>query len=85
MSEELKWYRLELENKEETYNKIFGPDSKNNESIYIRRKDLKVKRTGKSVTTVRDILGNASNGNSLAPLVGNLERKLLPPKQNKIL
>ena len=23
MNEELKWYRLELENKEETYNKIF--------------------------------------------------------------
>jgi hypothetical protein len=53
LTEELKWYRLELENKEETYNRIFGPDSKNNESICIRRKDLKVKRTGKSVTAVR--------------------------------
>jgi hypothetical protein len=85
LSEELKWYRLELENKEETYNKIFGPDSKNNESIYIRRKDLKLKRAGKSVTTVREILGNVSSGNNLAPLVGNMERKLFPPRQNKIL
>jgi hypothetical protein len=44
-----------------------------------------MKRTGKSVTTVREVLGavNIGSNNNLAPLVGNVERKLvLPPKQN---
>ena len=45
-----------------------------------------MKRAGKSVSTVREVLGSANiNPNILAPLVGNLEKKFLPPKQNKIL
>lgn len=40
--DELKWYKLELENKEETYNKIFVPMQShttiNNENLIGRRK-----------------------------------------------
>lgn len=42
MIDELKWYRLELENKEETYNKIFVPltsnNTTNNENLIGKRK-----------------------------------------------
>lgn len=51
--EELKYYRLELENKEETYNKIFGLESKITDTVLVRRKDLKMRRGGRSVSTVR--------------------------------
>jgi hypothetical protein len=62
LAEELKFFRLELENKEETYNKIFVP-SKNNEHLGLRRKDFKLRRQGRSITTVRDNLLSLNSAN----------------------
>ena len=71
MNEELKWYRLELENKEETYNKIFVPlNGSNNENMIGKRKEFKLRRQGRSVTTVREILQSINSG--------NLEKKNTP-------
>ncbi len=45
-----------------------------------------MKKTGKSVTTIREILSANNNVNvPLAPLVGNLQKKLVPAKLTKIL
>lgn len=73
MNEELKWFRLELENKEETYNKIFVPfnsTNNNHENVIGKRKEFKLRRQGRSVTTVREILQSIGSG--------NLEKKATP-------
>ena len=65
LMDELKWYKLELENKEETYNKIFSSHPGSYENIsasYMpKKKEFKLRRSGKSVTTVRDILNSMGN------------------------
>jgi hypothetical protein len=79
-----------LENKEDTYNKIFIPTINSThlpgENV-IKRKELKLKRpVGKSVTTVREILNSVNINSSNLPLLNNLDKKfLLPPKSTKIL
>lgn len=98
MAREVKACQLELENKEDTFNKIFIPTlnsthlNANAESNQLKRKELKVKRTvGKSVSSVREILGamafnsNSNNGNTNLPALNGQERKLLPPKNTKML
>ena len=56
-----------------------------NENTVMKRKELKLKRVGKSVSTVRDIL-NAVNANyNNLPSLHSIEKKYLPPKSNKIL
>ena len=80
---------MELDNKEDTYNRIFIPSFNSahlNENIAARRnKDLKLKRAGKSVSTVRDILHAVNVNCSNLPSLNNIDKKYLPPKSNKIL
>jgi hypothetical protein len=40
---------------------------------------------GRSITTVREILNSVNINSNNLPLLNNLEKKLLPPKNTKIL
>ena len=89
LEREMKNYQLELENKEDTYNKMFMPSVNSthlNDSNSVKKKELRVKRAGKSVSTVREILGTANlqSGNNL-PALTSIDKKMLPPRSVKIL
>lgn len=89
LEREVKSYQLELENKEDTYNKIFIPTINsthlNADSGVIKRKELKIKRpAGKSVSTVREILNSVNVNSNNLPLLNNPDKKL-PPRSTKIL
>lgn len=85
---ELRGFQLELENKEDTYNKIFIPTVASAHlppDCSIKRRELRGKRpAGKSISTVREVLGVNANHNNL-PLLNSLEKKLLPPRSTKVL
>ena len=95
MAREVKACQLELENKEDTFNKIFIPTlnsthlNANLESNQLKKKELKVKRAvGKNVSSVREILGvmaGNTNPTSNLPSLNGVERKLLPPRNTKML
>ena len=84
----MKHIQLELDNKEDTYNRIFIPSMHSAhliENTLIKRKELKLKRAGKSVSTVRDILHAVNVNSNNLPALNNVDKKYLPPKSNKIL
>ena len=61
--EELKWYKLELYNKEETYNKIFVSHGGNNENLPAKKREFKLRKAGRSMTTVRQVLKTMGSEN----------------------
>ena len=81
-------YQLQLQNKEDTYNKLFIPsvNSTHLNDSNTKKKELRMKRVGKSVSTVRDILAAVSvqTSNNL-PSLANIDKKMLPPRSVKIL
>jgi TPP-dependent indolepyruvate ferredoxin oxidoreductase alpha subunit len=56
-----------------------------NEVSTNKRKELKIKRPGKSVSTVRDILNAIGIPSNNLPLLNSIDKKLLPPRSTKIL
>ena len=71
------------------YNKLFIPSVNSthlNDCNTVKRKELKMKRPGKHVSsTVREILHAVNVNSSNLPLLNNIDKKYLPPKSNKIL
>lgn len=87
---EARYFQLELENKEDTYNKLFIPSVNSGhlsvDGNTVKRKELKLKRTGKHASSaVRDILHAVNVNSSNLPFLHNVEKKYLPPASNKIL
>lgn len=90
LAKEARYFQLELENKEDTYNKLFIPSVNSGhlsvDGNTVKRKELKQKRTGKHASSaVRDILHAVNVNSSNLPLLNNMEKKYLPPASNKIL
>lgn len=81
--------QLELENKEDTYNRIFIPSVNSahlNDSNTLKRKELKLrKHNSKNNPTLKDILSAVNVNSNNLPTLTNIDKKFLPPKSNKIL
>ncbi len=88
LEKEARNIQLELENKEDTYNRIFIPSVNSahlGDNCALKKKELKLKRPGKSLSSVRDILTAINVNSNNLPSLNSIDKKFLPPKTNKIL
>ena len=54
---------------------VYGPTNENGHGLLLKRKDFKLRKTGKNGATVREVLNSANSGQSLHDKRSNILQK----------